>query len=263
MNAYPIDPRPPGALVEARARSFARWRTIFLVVMVVVPALLYALFERQARRLDALADHGASGVARVVAVTRQNGATYVDYAYEVGGASYRWSVSRAAAPFDVGQTFPIVYVPEDPSLSRPGGDRSIGAREAAHDRRFSRIAVGVVFVFLALCAAAAEASLRRIRRTGTLEVLDPAERRKRMITRGAILVVLVGGVSAAHAVDATQKGESLVPVVLAAVLALAVVGGVFAYALRGRDLARVARWAGLVAAAIATIRAIVWLAGAG
>ena len=46
-----------------RIKSLVRWRAGLAIAAVVLPMALFALFERQARRLDAL---GAEGSTRVV-----------------------------------------------------------------------------------------------------------------------------------------------------------------------------------------------------
>src|SRR6185437_8123311 len=101
-------------------RSHARWRFIFLGIALVAPLLLKALFDRQTHRLYALADHGREATAIVSSVERTDLGTYTHYGYSVDGASYTWNVSNADAPYQPGESFPVTYLPEDPSLSRPG-----------------------------------------------------------------------------------------------------------------------------------------------
>src|SRR5262245_49258043 len=117
--------------VDEIARSLSRWRAILLIVAIVVPGCLYAVFERQARRLDVLGARGEVTQAIVTGVKRQGGSTYVDYEYSVAGTTYTWNVDRRDAPDAAhGKTLPIVYSPEDPALSRPGTDRSKASAEA-------------------------------------------------------------------------------------------------------------------------------------
>jgi hypothetical protein len=108
---------------DARRRqilaSNRRWRLVFAVLAVVVPAVLFALFRRQEARLWALADHGRPTTATISHITRQDAALYSHYTYTVDGTSHEWSVSRAQAPYEPGESFPITFLPEDPSLSRP------------------------------------------------------------------------------------------------------------------------------------------------
>lgn len=99
----------------AAAASNARWRTRFAALAVVVPLLLGGLFHRQSARLRALADHGRRASATLVG--RRDGGAF--YRYTVAGRTYDWNVRLADAPFPVGAIFPVTYLPEDPSLSRP------------------------------------------------------------------------------------------------------------------------------------------------
>jgi hypothetical protein len=155
----PLDEGRRAALVRANAR--ARW--ILLALAVLVPALLFLLFERQARRLDALADHGTTTTATVTRLTRQDATIYVHYAYDVDGVTYDWSVSEREAPYNAGEHFVVSYLPEAPGLTRPGADLSLAGVEAASNRRFSRrLLVGVV-AFFALFAAFSELRVRKLR----------------------------------------------------------------------------------------------------
>lgn len=144
-------PRAEGA--EARqarvAASLRRSRWSLLVLGVGLALGLHALFERQARRLDALGEHGRVTRAIVTGVQGSDGGGTTDYEYTVDGTSHSWNVRRSEAPFDVGASFSIVYLPEDPELSRPGDDRRVGGREAANSRRVGRYAeLGVLGFFL-------------------------------------------------------------------------------------------------------------------
>jgi hypothetical protein len=252
------------AHVERIVRSLVRWRLIFLIVAVVIPAGCYGLFERQARRLDALGDHGEPTTATVTAVNR--GGT-VDYAYVVNGTRYTWNVAQADAPNAVGETFPITYVPEDPALSRPGADRSRGTREAAANRSFAWKVEAGVFAFLAFNVILCDVRLRRLRKTGQTELTDPRAYRTRLILTGAMLVPLLVLVFGWHLTDSLRRGESVWPSVLAIVGSLAVLGGTGFYVLReGRTqatarAARVLRWTVPLATGIATLRLVAWLMG--
>src|SRR5262249_29402536 len=68
------------ARIERLVRSLARWRLIFLVLAVCLPAGCYGLCERQARRLDALGQHGEPITARVTDVNSEG---TVFYAYVI------------------------------------------------------------------------------------------------------------------------------------------------------------------------------------
>jgi hypothetical protein len=80
----PIGPLSPDQLIASNTRS----RAVLFALAVLVPSGCHAAFERQARRLDALADHG---VATTATVTGSRAET-VDYAYVVDGANYTWNV---------------------------------------------------------------------------------------------------------------------------------------------------------------------------
>ena len=116
-----MEPGQDEDINQARRRriiaSDARFRIIFAVLAVVVPLALFSLFRRHELRLRALADHGRPGTATLTYATR-DGTSH--YRYEIDGVTHTWNVARAQAPFAPGQEFPITYLPEDPSLSRPG-----------------------------------------------------------------------------------------------------------------------------------------------
>jgi hypothetical protein len=143
--------------------SYGRWRLAFAVLAVVVPLSLFALFRRQELRLRALADHGQQGTAVVAILTRQENVLYTEYRYSVDGAWYTWSVARNEAPYALGESFAITYLPEDASLSRPG----VYSRErldAELDLRFRHRLLGGFFAALAIGAALCHRGLRRLQR---------------------------------------------------------------------------------------------------
>ncbi|MFO0626175.1 MAG: hypothetical protein U0325_11215 [Polyangiales bacterium] len=187
---------------ERRITSTRRWRDGLALAAVVVPVGCSALFERQARRLDALADHGRATTGTITAVDAQ-GTTH--YRYEVDGAAHSWNVARAAAPFPVGAELTVTYLPEDPSLSRPVVSRGEVAAEAAGNRRFARrVAAGEV-IFFGLFAAMAHRDLGRLR--ADLDPMDPAVYRRRVREALAVVGALVAMVSVAHALDARSRGS--------------------------------------------------------
>lgn len=224
--------------------SAARWRNGLLLAAVLWPASCGALLERQARRLDALSQRGVPAVA---VVTRVTGDGTTHYRYTVDGRDHDWNVRRDAAPFDVGQRLSIVYLPDDPSLSRPVADRATVVEEAAGNRRFSRRMMAGEALLCLLLAWNAHRELTRLREGR--DPADPAAYRERI--RGALVMLggLVALVTAGHALDAHGRGESLAPVAFGALLSLAVLGGVVAYVSRkgpaeaSTRSARIMRWA--------------------
>lgn len=235
--------------------------------MIVVPAGLYGIFERQARRLDALGDHGELMEATVTSMSRQGSETYVSYEYTVGGATYTWSAAQHDAPHAVGESFSIRYLPEDPALSRPGADRSRATAEAASNRSFAWKAEAGVFGFFAFNLIICDVRLRRLRKTRQTELTDPKAYRTRLVLTGVMLAPLLVLVFGWHAGDALKRGESLWPVVLGVVGSLAILGGTGFYVLReghthvAARSARLIRWAAPLAAAVAALRALAWLMG--
>lgn len=247
---------------EQALRSLVRWRLVFLALAVLVPAGCQLVFERQARRLDALADHGAATTATVTSV---NGEGDVGYAYEVAAQRYTWSVGPGAAPRDVGASFPIAYLPEDPSFSRPGADSAKAAVEASSNRRLAgRFVLGVVGFFLANLLLV-ELRLRRLRKTGLLELDDPQAYRTRLAVTGAMVLAMLVGITSWHVADAREHGEAAWPPLVAALLALALVGGIGWSVLRegprraGERSARLLRWVAPLAILVALARAIAWM----
>ncbi len=219
----------------ARVRSLLRWRAGLAVATVLAPLGFYALFERHAKHLDALADHGVTGEATV---TRTSG-SITGYAYRVNGAEYTWSVKREQAPFAVGERIAITYLPEDPSLNLPVADRTLAAPRAAENRSFrTKFIVGVGAV-LALFTVGVDRDLRRLRRGVAAEPVTVAQYRRRLVVTGLAMVPPIGAIMAFHARDAAQHGESRVPVVLSALLVVAIVIGTgFTVARQGPEHAR-------------------------
>ena len=259
MNvASPIDP----ARIERNIRALVRSRFVFALLMIALPLAAHALFERQAKRLDALGDHGRDGTATVTGVS---GEGTVFYAYEVDGASYDWSVKRTAAPYPVGATFPILYVPEIPSFSRPGSDHTVATKEAASNRAFARNAELIIFLFFAVNVMACHFSLRRLRGAGLPELNDARAYRNRLIFAGLALATLVVPMIFAAVKDAHRNGESMWGVVLGFGFGLAVLGGGMFFMLReGRAnvaarTARMTKWVAPLAVIVAGLRLIVWL----
>lgn len=189
------DPR-----TRARIRTDSRARLVFAVLALVVPLTLALLFARQESRLRALADHGAAGTATVTRRTT-DGTTF--YRYEVAGETYTWNVHAREAPFAPGATFAITYLPEDPSLSRPGRygpDRFLAERKVGVTRGFP---IGL-FVFFGGAALLCHRSVVRLRRGEPQP--KPRALSPDVVGRavGAVLVACVLGVNLDPAVRAKQ-----------------------------------------------------------
>ncbi|MEZ4260544.1 MAG: hypothetical protein R3B36_15830 [Polyangiaceae bacterium] len=248
--------------MEALTKSLVRSSLVLAVVAVLIPAALYALFERQGRRLDALADHGQLADATVTA--RRDGTT--SYSYNVGGATHSWSVRDGEAPTTVGETFAVFYLPEAPSFSRPGPDRSAVAAAAASQRSFAGKVIAGVFWFFAANLIIVQVRLRRLRMTGRTEMDDPQAYRTRLTLTGVLLLApMLAVVLGWHATDALRRNEAIWPVVLGAVLSSSVLGGTAFYVLRegvanaASRSRRVFKWAAPLAIAFAVVRALAWL----
>jgi hypothetical protein len=252
------------ARVEKLIRSLTRLRLAFLLLAVLVPAGCYGLFERQAQRLDALGDHGERGMATVTDVNRQG---TVFYTYVVGGARYTWNVAHDEAPYAVGETFALTYLPEDPSFNRPEADRSTAFAAAASNRSFAWKTEAGIFGFFAFNLILCDVRLRRMRKTGRTELTDARAYRTRLILTGAMLVPLPALVFGWHTRDVLRRGESPWPVVLGVALVIAILGGVGFYALREGPAeatarsARILRWAAPLAIGLAALRALAWVMG--
>ena len=255
------------ARVERNIRDLGRWRLIFILLLIAVPGGLYALFERQARRLDALAEHGAIATATVRTVSSQGSTTYVSYEYAVGGETHSWSVSQDDAPYAVGQAFPVLYLSENPSFSRPTVDRARATAEAVANRSFSGKVVAGAFAFFAVAAFACDSSLRRLRKRGRNELDDPRGQRRRLAFTGAMLAPFLVLILYGHGKDALQRGESLWSVILGSLLGLSVLGGIAFYMMRHGSAqaaarsARLLKWVAPIAVGVAALRLLLWLLG--
>jgi hypothetical protein len=235
----------------------------FAISAIVLPLALFLLFERQARRLDALAAHGETVDAQVTGVSPDGGATF--YAYRVAGNEYTWNVARAELPFSVGQVFSASYLPEEPSFSRPFADKSLAAREAARNRSFSHQACFGVGFFLLVFAGLVHRDLQRRRAGAPSEINDPqAYQRRLRFTALAFLPVflLIGGF---HLQNAMQKSESVLPGLIGLVLAASILGAMFYFGGRAgphqarERSARILRWAVPIAGGVALLRLVVFL----
>ena len=210
---------------STRLESLTRWRAGLAIASVVLPLALFAVLERQARRLDALAAEGSPVEAHVTGISRDRRTTY--YAYRVSGVEYTWSVAREEAAHATGESFTATYLPSDPSLSRPFAERSLAAAESARNRSFAWKVVLGLALFLGFFAFVAHRDLRRLGVGAPSELSDPAAYRRRLAVTGLILVPVLIAVTGFHLQDALEKGESIVPVVVGLALVLGIVGGVF------------------------------------
>jgi hypothetical protein len=150
--------------VERLLVSGRRWRIAFPLLAILVPSLLYGLFQRQVLRLEALADHGQRVIATVNDIEQRDSGTFVTYQYRVGNEVFTWSVSQRDAPHTKGENLTVLYLPEDPSFTRPGTDTSKVLAEAKANRAFTTKLLLGVFFFFVINAVIHEVKMRRLRR---------------------------------------------------------------------------------------------------
>lgn len=253
------------SMVSNRVQSLIRWRAGFAIAAVLLPLALFLLFERQARRLDALAMHGESVEAQVTAVSRDNNTVF--YSYQVNGTEYTWNVARGDAPFPIGHVFPVVYLPADPSLSRPIAERSLAALESRRNRSFSWKVVLGVGLTLVLCAALVHLDLRRIRKGASSEFSDPRAYKRRLVFTSIILLSLVILIGGFHFHEAIKRRESIWPVAIGLLIPIGIIAVMFFFAGRGGPMkaqersARILRWIAPIAVGIALLRLIAMIFG--
>jgi hypothetical protein len=250
---------------QTQLNQLVRWRAGLAIAMIVVPLAFFALFERQARRLDALADHGAPVRAQVTEISRDGGITY--YTYAVDGKAYDWNVRRSEAPFGIGRVFYASYLPENPSLSRPTVTRSVVAQEALEVRNFAHRAVPALAFILLPFPILVHLRLRRLRVPGDAASPIAKSTWRRHLPTGLVIVPLVVVITGWHLRDALAKGQSIAPVVLALGLVVFVVVGTLWFVGRGgqsQDQARSAKlltWIVPILLAIGCLKALVLLMG--
>lgn len=236
------------SVARARIASAKRWRLGSALAAVVIPLVLYALFDRQARRLDALADHGAQTMATSATVRER----YLEYRYEVQGTTHTSSVARDQAPAP--EALAIRYLPEEPSFSRPDSDGSRTRAEVAKNRaNVPKILLGV-FAFFALLTGAAHRDLTR-RLSGKQQIRREISARALALATTALLLAVTISVNLhddVREVEAKAFGErplglsvtlvvSLVEALLAVPYVWVLEHGyriVFAAALDGASLSR-------------------------
>ncbi len=254
-----MNPDSPGS----RARTLAGWRNGLFAAALLAPLGLFFLFERQAKRLDALADHGQSTDAYVTAVSTANGTTF--YAYSVDGIEHTWDVARREAPFERGQVFTVTYLPETPSFSLPISDRGLAREKAAANRSFAmKVEMGLAAA-LALFGGLLHLDVRRLRSGAPLGPPDAKTQRRRLVAMGLVFLPLLVLITGFHLRDAIEKGESVAPVVIATVLVLGIIGFVFWFAMREgpekvrERVSRIMRWAAPLAIGAALLRLLALL----
>ncbi len=254
-----MNPDPPGS----RARTLAHWRNGFLVAAALAPLGLFFLFERQAKRVDAIADHGQSTDAFVTGVSEANGTTF--YAYSVDGIEHRWNVARREAPFELGRVFTVTYLPETPSFSLPISDRSLAHEKAAANRSIAmKVEVGVAAA-LAIFGGLLHIDVRRLRSGAPLGPPDAKTQRRRLVIMGLVFLPLFVLITGFHLRDATEKGESVAPVVIATMLVIGIIGSVIWFSMREgpekvrERVGRIMRWAAPLAIGAALLRLLAML----
>ncbi len=233
-------------------------------IALLVPLALHLLFERQARRLDALADHGATTTA---SVTRVSG-DFADYAYDVDGLSHTWGVGASDVPA-LGERFVVRYLPEEPSFSRPGADPSVAASEAASNRSFAWKLLLGIFWFFGTFALQGAFELAVLRRMGAEAYARadalPARMRRRLVLVAITLLPILAVIVGWHALDGAKHGEPPAVALIGGALSLAVLGGALAYALRegpgqaSTRAARMMRWGVPIAFGVAALRVLAML----
>lgn len=202
MSDATLPPSMPDSAELARIASAKRWRLGSALAALVVPLLLLALFARQARRLDALADHGTQTTPLSVSARGR----YLEYRYEVDGTSFISSVGRDQVPAP--EAFDVRYLPEEPSFSRADSDGSRTRAEAAKNRaNVPRILLGA-FAFFALLAGVAHRDLKR-RLSGKAQPRREISPRVLAIVTTALLLAMTVSVNLyddVHAVETKAFG---------------------------------------------------------
>ena len=174
MNPAEPSPHLTAEIAQKQLTSLVRWRLVFAILAVVLPFVPYTLLERQARRLDALVDHGKEVEATVTRVALEKRETYLTYSYVVDGASFSWTVPSSQVPHAPGESFRATYLPEDPSLSRPDTDGTLATRDADAGRSLAwKIMLGV-FAFFIVNALIADRKVRDLRKRAPAGVVFPS-----------------------------------------------------------------------------------------
>lgn len=252
-----------GPSLEARIQSARRVRTGAGVLGLVLPLAAFLLVERNARRLDALVDHGRPVTATVTEVVPQSSITH--YAYRVNGTEYRWNVSSEALPLPAGQEFDAVYLPEDPSMSRPASGPRSPALDAKSAHTFAPRAFAVLALIFGGVALLGHREVRRLQRGAPSELDDAAAYRRRIATTGVIFGAVAVAVTGFHVRSALDRHESLAPFALSTALILGLVGVPFYFAYRdgpaaaAQRSAKVMRWIVPAAIVLAVVRLVAML----
>jgi hypothetical protein len=249
--------------MNRQVQKLVRLRAGFVIAAIVLPLALFALFERQARRLDALALKGELVEAYVTGISRDKGTTF--YAYRVNGTEYTWNVAHREAPFSVGAAFPVSYLPDDPSFSRPVTDQSLLAKGATDSRSSSwKVVIGLGLTLLTF-AGLVHSELRSVRSGARSEQLDPRDFKRRLSFVPLLLLPGFVLVTHFHLKTSIERQESILPVLIALVLCVAIVGSVLVFL--GREgpskvrerSARLFRWTAPVGLGIAVLKLLALL----
>ncbi len=158
---------------EASAR---RSQAFVLVLGIGLLAAATALAEHRVSRLAALLADGKITAATVIDVSARNGDRFTHYRYDVNGTAFDWDSRIQDAPFSPGETFPIRYLPGDPSLCWPDG--KLDATRIKTEVHPIHIGGWVLFSLLVLPALLGELRIRRRKQgdTGPLFTLDQVGR---------------------------------------------------------------------------------------
>ena len=144
-------------------RSASRTRFGFGVAAVLLPLVLHLLFDRQNRALSRLVVEGRSAEATFDSISGINGEDFAQYDYLVGAERHTSSVERRKVSGSVGETFPIVFLPDRPAFCALAPFTVAEVSERV-DLAFQRNVLVGLFVFLAGIGVWSHVSLGRLRR---------------------------------------------------------------------------------------------------
>lgn len=196
--------------VSTQLRQARRSALVLALLALGLPAGCHTLFERQARRFDAVVHHGAQVDATVSRVDAHGG--YI--VYTVAGQELTSSVGPDDAHGIVpGQTLSLTVLPEAPTLFVVG-TRSRATEKASKSRAFAiQVDLGLVW-FFGFAAAMSAWQYQRMKRTGRTEAIDRGAYRARLMLCGIWIAPLFTMIFALHWLDGRARGESAWPIVL-------------------------------------------------